>query len=208
MAGNSKSSNQIYRLVVMALMAAMVYLGTIIRIPLGNSKVHIANAICVFAGFILNPLDAGIAAGLGSAIYDIMHGYGLECLITFVSKFAMAMVSALLLRLLQKHNAKGSELSGEHTPLIYAISAVSALTYTALYMLKSFLWVVVGLVATEKLEGRSGLGAAGWWMMSKLPASLLNAGVSTVLAPFLYWAVRPVLVRQGIIAKLNPPVQN
>ena len=63
MAGNSKSSNQIYRLVVMALMAAMVYLGTIIRIPLGNSKVHIANAICVFAGFILNPLDAGIAAG-------------------------------------------------------------------------------------------------------------------------------------------------
>ena len=110
MAGNSKSSKQIYRLVVMALMAAMVYLGTIIRIPLGNSKVHIANAICVFAGFILNPLDAGIAAGLGSAIYDIMHGYGLECLITFVSKFAMAMVSALLLRLLQKHNAKDYSL--------------------------------------------------------------------------------------------------
>ena len=189
-------------------MAALVYLGTIIRIPLGNSKVHIANAICVFAGFILNPLDAGMASGLGSGIYDIMHGYGFECLITFVSKFAMGAVSALLLRLVQKHQAKGNELAGEHTPLIYLISAVSALVYTALYMLKSLIWVLAGLVAVEKLEGRTGLGAAGWWMMSKLPASLLNAGVSTVLAPFLYWAVRPILVRQGVIARLNPPVKN
>jgi uncharacterized membrane protein len=217
MAKTNSSDEKVYRLVVTALLAAMVYIGTLLRIPLGTSKVHVANAICVFAGFILNPVDAGTAAGLGSAIYDLtLGGYGiLDAVITFVSKFLMAALSSVLLRLAKKYIAKGNELEGQHTPVIYIISAISALTYTALYMLKSFMWVTVGLVtvetsskAAEMLEGKSLLSGASVWMLSKMPASLLNAGVSAFLAPFLYWTVRPALVKAGVIAKLNPTRPN
>ena len=65
MAKRDSSDNALYRLVVMALLAALVYVGTLVRIPLGSSKVHLANAVCVFAGYILAPVDAGISAGLG-----------------------------------------------------------------------------------------------------------------------------------------------
>ena len=110
MAKTNSSDEKVNRLVVTALLAAMVYIGTLLRIPLGTSKVHVANAICVFAGFILNPVDAGTAAGLGSAIYDLtLGGYGiLDAVITFVSKFLMAALSSVLLRLAKKYIAKGS----------------------------------------------------------------------------------------------------
>jgi len=187
--------SKIYRMVFTALMAAMVYVSTLIRIPLGSSKVQLANAICVFAGFILNPIDAGLAAGLGSGLYDVtLGGYdAIGCIITFVSKFAMAFVASVLLKALLKH--KNGELKGEHTPAIYLISALSALVYVALYMLKTFL---MGLIV-------DGLGIDGVTakMLSKLPASLINAAGATVIAPLLFWAVRPPLIKAGIIAKLN-----
>ena len=72
------SRNRLYRLVFTALLAAMVYVGTLIRIPLGESKVHIANALCILAGFMLSPVDGGVAAGLGSMLYDATLG-GYEC---------------------------------------------------------------------------------------------------------------------------------
>lgn len=190
-----KTQTKTYRLVFSALMAAMVYIGTLIRIPLGSSKVQVANAVCVFAGFILNPVDAGVAAGLGSALYDVtLGGYdALGCVITFISKFLMAFAAGRLLRFLIRR--KGGELRGEHTPAIYLISALSALVYVALYMLKTFL---MGLTV-------DGLALQGVYakMLTKLPASLINAAGATVIAPLLYWSVRPPLMKAGIIAKLN-----
>ena len=188
------SNKKTYRLVFTALMAAMVYIGTLIRIPLGSSKIQVANAICVFSGFILPPVWSGIAAGLGSALYDVtLGGYdAVGCIITFISKFAMAFVASILLKLLIKR--KG-ELKGEHTPYIYLISGIAALVYVALYMLKTFL---MGLIV-------DGLTLDGVWvkMLGKLPASLINAAAATVLAPLLYWSVRPPLYKMGIIAKMQ-----
>ena len=213
MSKRKTNDRMIYRLVVMALLAALVYVGALIRIPLGSSRVHISNAICVFSGFILSPVDAGIASGLGSFLYDLtMGGYGLlDAAVTFVSKFMIGFVAGLLLRLCRRRIAKNEELKGEHTPLIFVISAAAALVYTALYMLKSFLWVLLGVVTPESsasvreaMEGNSLLKGAGVYMLLKLPASLINAALSAFLAPFLYWTVRPALVKMGVIAKLNP----
>ena len=214
MAKRNYSDNALYRLVVMALLAALVYVGTLVRIPLGSSKVHLANAVCVFAGYILAPVDAGISAGLGSFLYDVtLGGYGLlDAFVTFISKFAMAFVAGILLKLCRRHVTESEELRGEHTPLLFVISAIAALTYTALYMLKSFLWVALGVVnagssksVAAALEGNTLLKGALVYMIGKLPASLINAAVSAFLAPFLYWSVRPSLVKQGVIARLNPP---
>ena len=195
-----------YRIIATALMAAFVFVGTFIRIPLGTSKVHVANAICVFAGFLLSPLYAGVAGGLGSLLFDIVaEGKAYESLVTFVTKFMIGFVVAVLYKLFKDHITKQQELKGEHTPLLYVISAAGSLTYTVLYGLKSFIWVLVGLVPAASLEGRTGLSAAWWWAIGKMSVSMLNAFIAFLVAPFLYWGIMPALKKMGVLSRLNPP---
>ena len=65
-------------------------------------------------------------------------------------------------------------------------AAAGALTYVALYMLKT---------------GVYGAIAGNIWapMVSKFPASIINAGAAIVAAPVFYQAVRPALRAAGIL---------
>ena len=65
-----------YTITGIGVLAAAVYVITLFRFPLLGSKVHFANAMCILAGLLLGPVPGGIAAGLGSALYDLMAGYG------------------------------------------------------------------------------------------------------------------------------------
>ena len=88
-----KKSFSIFNITFMAMMAAMVYVVTLFRFPLLGSKVHFANAVCLLSGILLGPLQGGLAAGIGSALYDAVAGYDVvNVLITLVSKFAMGFV--------------------------------------------------------------------------------------------------------------------
>ena len=167
---------KLYRIVFVGVLAAMVYVVTLFRFPLLGSKVHFANAVCLLAGMLLGPVFGGVAAGLGSAIYDALAGYDvLNVLITFVSKFAMAYVCGLIVR-------KGNGKQRDYT-LIGSIAG--ALTYVALYMLKT---AVYGAIA----------GNVWGPVASKFPASIINAGAAIVAAPLFFHAVLPALKAGGI----------
>ena len=185
-----------YRLVFAALFAGIIYVGTLIRIPLGESRVSVANALCVLAGLMLKPVDAGLSAGLGSAIYDLtLGGYGpIDAVITFVSKFVMALVCALIKRLTEKQT--GRTLIDQPSVNIYLISALSAFTYVVLYMAKSIFY---GGIILKKGENGPLMYA-----LLKLPASVINAVMATVLAPLAYCALWTPLHSMGIIEKFNP----
>lgn len=183
-----------YKLVFIALFAAMVYACTLIHIPFLASKVHLGNSVCILAGLILSPVDAGLAAGLGSMMYDAtLGGYdAIGCGITFLSKFLMALVCALLIRLVRK---KDRLSLGRQAFLTYVTAAVSALTYVFLYMLKTF--VMKQVVDHLPLTGVYAV------MLEKLPASLINAVFATFVAPPLYAALLPALKKMGIMAKIK-----
>ena len=183
-----------YRTVFVALLAAMVYACTLIQIPLFASKVHLGNAVSILAGLLLSPFDAGLAAGLGSMIYDAtLGGYdALGCVITFASKFLMAFVCAALMRAVRNRDEMGK--AGK-TGLTYLVCAVSAITYVALYMLKTF-------VMKQLVDGLS-ITAVGVVMLEKLPASLINALFATLAAPPIYAALWPALLKAGILAKMR-----
>ena len=72
--GGRNSNALITRIVFTGVMAAIVCVVTIFRIPLGQSKVHFANSMCLLSGLLLGPVWGGMAAGLGSAIYDMALG--------------------------------------------------------------------------------------------------------------------------------------
>lgn len=174
-----KQDSKILNMVLVGALAAMVYVVTMFRFPLLGSKVHFANAVCLLAGLMLGPVNGGLAAGLGSALYDLtMYNEGIvNLLITFVSKFAMAWVCAML---------AGKAEEKRPLPRLLIACVVGALTYVALYMLKT---------------GIYGLIAGNIWapIVSKFPASIINAAVAMVAAPIFYHALRPALRAAGIL---------
>ena len=76
MTSTSKKTWNIYTISFIAVMAALIYVITMFRFPLLGSKVHFANAVCLLAGLLLGPVPGGVAAGLGSALYDALNGKG------------------------------------------------------------------------------------------------------------------------------------
>ncbi len=190
-----KNDNQLTRIVFGAVMAAIICVITLFRIPLGQSKVHFANAMCLLAGLLLGPVTGGLSAGLGSALYDVLFGgYGpLDAVITFVSKFAMAWVAAVLFRAFMK---KYRDPAAKETILPLVISCViGALTYVALYMLKTWIFkMYVEPVPAETIPTV---------MIAKLGPSLINAAFAIVVAPIFYHAVLPALKSTGIYRQLE-----
>lgn len=183
-----KKSVNAYVLTFVGVMAAMVYVVTLFRFPLLGSKVHFANAVCLLSGMLLGPWWGGLAAGLGSALYDALAGgYDfINVLITFVSKFAMAFVCGALMRRRDQE---------ENLVRVILASVCGALTYVALYMLKTFIY--------QRFVYGYPMDAVGATMVAKLVPSLINAAVAVVAAPVFYHALRPALRSAGVWEKLR-----
>ena len=71
----SKNRQALTMLCMAAVMAALVALGSKleIQIPsiLGTSRFHLGNVMCALSGLLLGPWWGGLAAGMGSAIFDL-----------------------------------------------------------------------------------------------------------------------------------------
>ncbi|MDY3618013.1 ECF transporter S component [Agathobaculum sp.] len=92
----------LYDIVMTGLMAAVVLVVTMflsIRIPTptGTVMIKLANAFVLLCGLLLGPVRGGLAAGLGSMIFDLMTPeYVPEAWITFVRFFLMAYLCGLI----------------------------------------------------------------------------------------------------------------
>ena len=84
------------RIVMTALFAALACVATMsIRIPTPgtNGYIHPGDAIVILSGIILGPVYGALAAGLGSAMSDLLGGYFIYVPITFIIKALIAMLS-------------------------------------------------------------------------------------------------------------------
>ncbi len=182
-------SISVFSITFIAMMAAMVYVVTLFRFPLLGSKVHFANAVCLLSGILIGPVQGGLAAGIGSALYDaIAGGYDIiNVLITLVSKFAMAWVCGIMLNGLA---GKGHRI--DRTALA---CVAGALTYVALYMVKTFIY--------NKFVYGYPMDAVWVTMAGKLIPSLINAGIACVAAPMFYHAVLPALRSSGLLKRMR-----
>ena len=176
-----------YRLAFVGVMAAVIYVITMFRFPLLGSKVHFANAMCLLSGILLGGGYGGVAAGLGSALYDLLAGgYDpLQALITIGSKFVMAWVCAAVAG---PQPAKQGSLIRD-----YAACFLGSVAYIALYMLKSYIYKsFVEPVPAQTL---------GVVLLGKLIPALLNGAVAVAVTPLLARAMVPALRRAGVLEK-------
>lgn len=176
-----KTHSTTKKLVLTGLLAALTVAGSAIRItvPLdiaGTSSFHLGNIMCALSGIFLGPWLGGLAAGLGSAIYDILldPAYLAESWITLLTKGAYGLISGLVAYSFcdSWHNAGKKYLRA----LLATIAG--ALMYAFLYLSKTCFYS--GML----MKGLT-LEAALWGTVDKLPATTFNAVVAIVAAPLL-----------------------
>ncbi len=93
------------KIVTAALLAAFACVATMsIRIPTPGTGgyIHPGDAIVILSGVILGPSWGLLAAGIGSAMADMIGGYFIYVPITFVIKGAVAFAAGMIYRNMDK----------------------------------------------------------------------------------------------------------
>ena len=89
------------KLVISALMASMACVATMvikIPIPATGGYINLGDSIVLLSGVVLGPVYGGLAAGLGSALADLLGAYVAFAPATFIIKALMAVVTGLIIR--------------------------------------------------------------------------------------------------------------
>lgn len=89
------------KVVMAALFAALACVATMsIRIPTPGTGgyIHPGDAIVILSGVLLGPVYGFLAAGIGSAMADLLGGYFLYVPITLIIKGLIALISGIIYR--------------------------------------------------------------------------------------------------------------
>ena len=174
-------------IVLAALMAALTVVGSGIRVTIpvdigGNTAFHLGNIMCALSGLLLGPGLGGVAAGLGSAIYDMTNpAYFSEAWLTFLMKGTYGLAAGLVAWLGKKNWGYIKAV---------AASCTGALVYALLYLGKTYL-------KARFIQGVAH-AAALIAVTAKVPATIFNAAVAIIFAPILGVAIRKALEKNHL----------
>ena len=151
------------KLVFSALFAALTCCATMLRFPAGIGYIHAGDAVVLLGAFLLGPRWGAFAAGLGSAMADLLAGYALYVPATFIIKALMALAAAFILkRAAIKKTAVKAAAAGVVAELI----------------------MVAGYFCYDCFVLKYGLAALG-----DIPTNLIQAAFGVVAGVFLYNAI-------------------
>ena len=182
-----KNKNNIYKVAAVGVFGALVFVASQISIPIpvaigSVTRIHLGNIFCLLSGLVLGPVSGGLAAGIGSALYDVTNPvYIASAPFTFIFKFLMAYLAGLVAHKLGKDKKVLWNILG-------CVTGQAA--YIILYLTKSF---VDGI-----LEG-SAAGAMIPAILTKLGTSSINAVIAIIFAVPLCHAVRAALKKSKLL---------
>lgn len=182
------------KMVFTALMAALtaVSSGMRVQLPLAigsTTSFHLGNIFCALSGLLLGPWLGGLAAGLGSAIYDMTNPIFIsEAWLTFLMKGIYGLLPGLVIHYSKKDWGYAKALVG---------TSAGAVAYALLYLFKSYYKGVF-------IKGWAP-GAALVDVVGKLPATVFNAAVAMIFAPILAIAIRKALERNHLTLENTVP---
>ena len=184
------------KIVITALMAALTVAGSAIRVTLpidigGNTSFHLGNIMCALSGLLLGPWYGGLAAGIGSMIYDFTNPLDIaERWLTLLTKGAYGLVAGLVFLGAAKLFRKQERAVWVAYVRAAIASAAGAVTYAVLYLFKSYL---KGILVSGLTHDAALLALA-----AKLPATIFNGAVAIIFAPILIVAIKAALKKNHL----------
>lgn len=120
------TQNKTMKIVLSGLFAALTCVATmIIRIPTFKGYVHIGDCMVIASGVILGPVAGALAAGIGSMLADLLGGYYVFSVATFVIKFGAAFAAgitfAAIQKILKKYDIPATVLAGLSSEVVVVL---------------------------------------------------------------------------------------
>lgn len=191
-----RRNETVIKLAQTALMAALCYVSFTflqIKIPMPGgdaTSLHIGNAFCVLGALILGGWYGGLAGAIGMSVADLMDPvYITGTPKTFVLKLCIGLITGLVAHRIAKINESTDR---RYVARWSVIASVAGLAFNVIAD------PVVGFFYNQYILGQPQQMAevlAKWGAA----ATFVNAVVSTILVGVLYNALRPVLLRAGMI---------
>lgn len=184
----------IYDTVIIGVMAALCFVSTAflkigpIPTPAGPTMIKVGNILCLLGGLLFGGVRGGLAAGIGSALYDLTDP-------VFVASAPFTLLFFFIMGFLCGVISHWNGRAGKNTKwnIIGAISGAGS--YVILHIGKSLI--------TLLLAG-SGLDAALSACAIKLVTSGFNAICAVIVSVLLAPVCRRALIRAGFAGKLFP----
>ena len=191
-----KRNQTVIKLAQTALLAALCYVSFTylqIKIPMPGgdaTSIHIGNAFCVLAALLLGGLYGGLAGAIGMGIADIMDPiYITGAPKTFFLKLCIGLIVGLVAHRIARIN--------ESTDKKYVwkwslIASIAGLGFNVIAdPLAGYFYKMYILGQPQQMAEV----LAKW----STAATFVNAVISTVLVCAMYNALRPVLLKSGLI---------
>lgn len=146
-----------FHIVITALFAALICVATMlvrIPIPATGGYANLGDGVILICAFLMQPLNAVIAAGLGSMLADVLAGYMSFAPGTLIIKAGVALIALIVYNWLSKK---------EKQPVLFmAIAGVLAEAFMVLgYFAYEGIFLGMGMGAAGAIIGNIGQGIVG-----------------------------------------------
>ena len=100
---SNRSKSKLHLIAICGVFAALVFIGTELRIPTAIGYMNLGDAVILVASYFIGPA-AFFPAAIGSALGDLIAGYPVYIAPTFIIKGLMGFTAALIMS--RSHNKK------------------------------------------------------------------------------------------------------
>ena len=191
-----QKNRTVIKLAQTAILAALCYVSFTflqIKIPMPGgdaTSIHIGNAFCVLAALLLGGAYGGLAGAIGMGVADLMDPiYITGAPKTFILKMCIGLIVGLVAHRIARINDSSDK------KYVFKWSMIASVAGLGFNVVAD---PIVGYFYKMYILGQPQKMAevlAKW----STAATFVNAVISTVLVACLYNALRPILLRSGMI---------
>lgn len=190
------NKNKIQKIILTSLFASLSYIAfTYLKIPVPTPvglvvPIHVGNAFCVLAAFILGGFYGGIAGSLGMTIADLLDPvYITYAPKTFILKLCIGLITGFFAHRVAKIN---ESTNNKYIFKWLIISSAISLAFNVIFdPIFSFLYKKYILAVPVDIAKVLATFTAG--------VSMINAFVSIIVAVLIYMSLRKILKRINLI---------
>ena len=166
-----------FKIVIIALFSALICVATMlvqIPIPATGGYANLGDGVILISAFIMNPLCAVIAAGLGSFLADMLAGYASYALGTLVIKALVALIASAVFRRIIRNQENKKNLVA-----MIAAGIAAELFMILGYFVYEALVLGLGMGALGAIAGNAGQALVGVIAASVVTPAILRSGEIT-----------------------------